>query len=150
MIHILKLLCKLGVGIVAFFFLGICISSFVGINDARGRQSDTAYAYAAPAPTPTVNSNDMVIGSHGDSNDWLCPSSEDDFNAMMDAVSTGNDNAYRRSVYTAVRLHRGDHVRIIGRSGPFMTTVHLLVLTGASTTSECFMASDTPGFIAAQ
>ena len=64
---------------------------------------------------------------------------------MTDALASSDNAGYQQSMADGVVLDAGDRVRIIGRSGPLMTVVHLRVLSGIDKDRDCGIAGDGQG-----
>ena len=97
----------------------------------------------APTPTvtdpPTPDANVKTVGNPSKGHAWACPATEEQFNAMVNALVANDDVGYRQATGDGVALVPGDKVRILART---FTTVHLRVLTGDNKDRDCWAPGD--------
>jgi hypothetical protein len=119
---------------------------FLAVIDAiRDGSPSASNAQVASAPTAQPDLNLKTIGSGAGGNALPCPATQAEFSAMTDALASSDNAGYQQSLADGVVLDAGDRVRIIGRSGPLMTVVHLRVLSGIDKDRDCGIAGDGQG-----
>lgn len=100
-------------------------------------------------PSVAVAGDAPMAGEEGTlasgANGLGCPSSRDQFHAMLDAIKKRDGIRYFQSLQVGgVMLSHGDRILVLDRTGILSTEMHIRMLTGDNADSECWTLADTP------
>src|ERR1700681_2796946 len=98
---------------------------------------------AKPAAARDLNVKTIGVSPHstGENKSWPCPATKAQYDAMTDALVKSDNEGYMAAVADGVALEPGTKVRILDRTGPLFTTVHLRILSGDDKGRSCWAAA---------